>query len=80
MVEVLRPSAAALDGRAGVSAEWPRVSVPRALPTLPLDWQQDLQKTPLDLRQIAAAQGCLLESAALNQKRDSGVNDFVHAA
>jgi hypothetical protein len=25
------------------------------------------QNTPLDLRQIAAAQGCLLESAALNQ-------------
>ena len=29
--------------------------------------QQHLQDTPLDPRQIAAAQGCLLESAALNQ-------------
>jgi len=28
------------------------------------------QNTPLDLCQIAAAQGCLLESAALNSKQD----------
>ncbi len=34
---------------------------------LPFNRQQNLQRTPLDLRQIAAAQGCLLESAALNQ-------------
>jgi hypothetical protein len=30
-----------------------------------LNRQQRFQNTPLDLAQIAAAQGCLLESAAL---------------
>src|SRR5688572_28983954 len=38
--------------------------------------QQHLQNTPLDLRQIAAAQGCLLESAALNQFRILASIDF----
>jgi hypothetical protein len=37
------------------------------------------KNTPLDLRQIAAAQGCLLESAALNQNEFLTSIDFVHA-
>ena len=36
-------------------------------PRFSLNRQQNPQDTPLDLCQIAAAQGCLLESAALNQ-------------
>ncbi len=51
-----------------------------ALTGRPLNWQQHLQDTPLDLRQIAAAHGCLLESAALNQNRIFASMDFVHAA
>src|SRR5450759_1248885 len=42
-------------------------TAPAALARLPLNRQQNLQNTPLDLRQIAAAQDCLLKSAALNQ-------------
>jgi hypothetical protein len=38
-----------------------------ALPGLAFNRQQNPQNTPLDLCQIAAAQGCLPESAALNQ-------------
>jgi hypothetical protein len=34
---------------------------------------------PLDLRQIAAAQGCFLESAALNQNEILASINFVHA-
>jgi transposase len=37
-------------------------------------------RTPLDLAQIAAAQGCLLESAALNQNEILASMDFVHVA
>src|SRR3974390_1001440 len=44
-------------------------SATAALPRLSLNRQQNPQNTPLDLCQIAAAQGCLLESAALNQNR-----------
>ena len=39
---------------------------PTAFAGLPLNRQQNLQNTPLDLAQIAVAQGCLLEFAALN--------------
>ena len=42
-----------------------RASSP-ALAGFALNRQQYLQNTPLDLRQIAAAQGCLPEFAALN--------------
>jgi hypothetical protein len=42
--------------------------------------QQNLQNTTLDLCQIAAAQGCILESAALNQFAILASTDFVYAA
>lgn len=51
-----------------------------ALARFSLNRQQNLQNTPLDLAQIAAAQGCLLESAALNQFAILASIDFVHAA
>ena len=46
---------------------------------LSLNRQQHLQNTPLDLRQIAAAQDCLPESAAVNQNEILASIDFVHA-
>jgi hypothetical protein len=52
-----------------------RRSSSTALARFPLNRQQNSQDTPLDLAQIAAAQGCLIESAALNQ-HDSCVNRF----
>ena len=53
---------------------------PPTLAGLALNRQQHLQDTPLDLRQIAAVQGCLLESAALNQFGIFASIDFVHPA
>ena len=55
-------------------------ATPPALPRLSLNRQQYPQNTPLDLAQIAAAQGCLLESPALNQNEILASIDFVHAA
>jgi hypothetical protein len=52
---------------------------PSALSRFSLNRQQNPQDTPLDLAQIAAAQGCLLESAALNQNEILTSIDFVHA-
>jgi hypothetical protein len=51
-----------------------------ALSSLTLNRQQNPQNTPLDLRQIAAAQGCLPESAAFNQNRiHASMNLFTPA-
>jgi hypothetical protein len=49
-------------------------------PGAELNRQQHLQNTPLNLAQIAAAQSCLLESAALNQNEILASIEFVHAA
>src|SRR5262249_58894564 len=53
----------AIDDIAIVRGRAPAASLSR----LPFNRQQHPQNTPLDLCQIAAAQGCLPESAALNQ-------------
>jgi len=51
-----------------------------ALTGFSLTGNKTLKNTALDLCQIAAAQGCLLESAALNQFAILASLDFVHAA